>query len=50
MAENYVICPKDPSIQYNREICEEVFRKENIRFWCKHCKIFENISEPAEDV
>jgi hypothetical protein len=38
MADEYIRCPKDPNVNYLREICETVFRKEAYRSWCKTCQ------------
>lgn len=49
MEKELVRCPKDPDIKYYREACETIFRKNNIRVWCKDCKIFlpkENKGKP----
>ena len=40
MAEEIIICPKDTEKQYFRSVCEDVFRKGNIRHWCKDCEAF----------
>jgi hypothetical protein len=42
MGKAIVKCPKDPKMQYYREVCKEIFRKGNIRNWCKHCEIFQD--------
>jgi len=46
MTEDMVKCPKDTKIMYQRDVCENVFRKENLRCWCKNCEVFR---EPGQD-
>ena len=41
MGKSFIKCPKDPEIQYYREVCKEVFRKGNTRNWCKQCEVFQ---------
>ncbi len=41
MDKSFVKCPKDPKNQYYRKVCQEVFRKGNIRNWCKSCEVFQ---------
>ncbi len=41
MSEELVTCPKDPELHYFRKFCEELFRKGNIRSWCKSCTKFQ---------
>ena len=48
MAEQLIQCPKDPQIEYRREICETIFRKYNSRAWCRECKNFEPLEEASE--
>lgn len=40
MTEDMVKCPKDTKIMYQRDVCENIFRKGNLRCWCKNCEIF----------
>ena len=40
MGKSLIKCPKDPKIQYYREVCTEIFRKGNLRKWCKQCEVF----------
>jgi len=40
MDKELIPCPKDPRNQYFPEYCEEIFRKGNIRYWCKECPQF----------
>lgn len=42
MAKDLVKCPKDSKVMYSREVCENVFRKNDIRIWCKTCEVFSN--------
>lgn len=45
MGEQLIKCPKDPHKRYQREVCEKIFRKGNVRVWCKACKIFQDQTE-----
>jgi hypothetical protein len=36
MTKDMVQCPKDSKIMYQRDVCENVFRKGNIRCWCRN--------------
>lgn len=50
MTEQFVQCPKDPRLEYRREVCENIFRKGDYRSWCHECEKFravENSKEPA---
>ena len=47
MGKSFIKCPKDPEIQYYREVCKEVFRKGNTRNWCKQCEVFQEQKESA---
>lgn len=49
MGKSLIRCPKDPKKQYYREVCKEIFRKGNMRNWCKHCEIFHDQKESAGD-
>lgn len=45
MSINYpelISCPKDQNKHYFRSSCEDIFRKGNIRYWCKDCIIFKS--------
>jgi hypothetical protein len=42
MTEQWVQCPKDPRVEYRREVCENIFRKGNYRLWCKDCEKFDS--------
>lgn len=46
MTTDMVKCPKDNKVMYSREVCENVFRKSDIRIWCKTCEVFG--VDPAE--
>ena len=46
MTKELVKCPKDTRIMYSREVCEKVFRKGDMRIWCKSCEVFG--ADPAE--
>ena len=48
MNEDMVKCPKESDILYQREICETIFRKSDIRCWCKTCEVFSKEEKPAE--
>jgi len=47
MGESFIKCPKDPEMQYYRKVCKEVFRKGNMRNWCKQCEIFQERKKSA---
>ena len=49
MGKSLIKCPKDPKIQYYREVCTEIFRKGNLRKWCKHCEVFHDQKKSAGD-
>ena len=40
MAGKMIECPRDTQTKYNRDECENVFRKGDIRVWCKTCEAF----------
>ncbi len=42
MGKSFIKCPKDPKMQYYREVCKEIFRKGNMRNWCKACEVFKD--------
>jgi hypothetical protein len=50
MAKAFIQCPKDPKMKYYREACVEIFRKGNLRSWCKTCEIFQDQSKPTGEV
>lgn len=50
MGKSVIKCPKDPQMQYYREVCEKIFRKGNIRNWCKHCEIFQDKKKSSAKV
>ena len=39
MAKEMIQCPRDTKVMYSREVCENVFRKGNIRVWCNSCEV-----------
>jgi len=41
MAEQFLECPKDPKMKYLRTVCENIFRRNGIRVWCRQCHYFE---------
>ena len=41
MADKYIRCPKDPKMMYLKDVCENIFRKEAYRTWCKSCQNFQ---------
>ena len=47
MGKHFIKCPKDPQKQYLKEVCEEIFRKNDLRYWCKSCEIFQDKKEVA---
>lgn len=40
MSEKLIQCPKDPRMKYLKDVCENVFRKDEFRSWCKKCQNF----------
>ena len=48
MQKDMVKCPKDSEVMYSREVCETVFRKGDIRIWCKSCEVFSK-DQPEPD-
>ena len=50
MAKEMVKCPKDAKVMYSRDVCENVFRKGDIRIWCKTCEVFSNDPSEPEQV
>ncbi len=50
MNKSFVKCPKDPKMKYFREVCEKVFRKGDIRNWCKTCEVFQDQKKTAGEV
>ena len=42
MDKTFIQCPKDPKIQYYRDVCKEIFRKGDMRNWCKKCEVFQD--------
>ena len=47
MGKSFIKCPKDPKVKYYRDVCEEIFRKGNIRNWCKSCEAFQDQKDTA---
>ena len=47
MRKTFVACPKDPKLQYYREVCTEIFRKGDLRKWCKNCVVFQDHKKPS---
>lgn len=47
MSQSFIKCPKDPKMQYYREVCTEIFRKGNMRSWCKNCDAFQEQKNSA---
>ena len=50
MTKDMVQCPKDSKIMYQRDVCENVFRKGNIRCWCKTCELFRDEEQETENL
>ena len=50
MTKDMIQCPKDSKIMYQRDVCENVFRKGNIRCWCKTCEAFQDEEHETEDL
>jgi len=48
MAKKMIQCPRDTRIMYERTVCEHIFRKGNIRPWCKTCEVFQKMERLAE--
>jgi len=49
MSKTFIKCPKDPKMQYYREVCTEIFRKGDIRNWCKNCEVFQDQEKAGEE-
>ena len=49
MNKAFITCPKDPKMKYYREVCTEIFRKGNVRSWCKTCEVFQDQDKPVGD-
>jgi len=49
MGKTFITCPKDPKTQYYREVCIEIFRKGNMRNWCKNCEVFQEQKKTTEE-
>jgi hypothetical protein len=47
MKKAIIRCPKDPKMQYYREVCQDIFRKGDIRNWCKNCEVFQDRKKAA---
>jgi hypothetical protein len=45
MPEDMVKCPRDSKVMYSRDVCENIFRKNDIRVWCKTCEVFSHDHE-----
>ena len=50
MSKAVIQCPKDPKMEYYREVCMEVFRKKNLRCWCKSCEMFQDQNSSTREV
>ena len=50
MTKDMVQCPKDSKIMYQRDVCENVFRKGNIRCWCKTCELFRDEEQDTDNL
>lgn len=48
MQDEFVKCPRDPRMEYLRDICENVFRKDTFRTWCQKCQKFEPIDSQTK--
>ena len=46
--KSFIKCPKDPKMQYYREVCKEIFRKGNMRNWCKACEVLKTRKKQLE--
>ena len=49
MGKTFIKCPKDPKMQYYREVCTEIFRKGGMRNWCKNCEVFQDQKNAGEE-
>jgi len=47
MDKSFIKCPKDPKMKYYREVCEDIFRKGDLRSWCKTCEVFQDVKEAS---
>jgi hypothetical protein len=47
MNKDLIQCPKDPNLQYQRQICQDLFRKHHLRNWCMTCPLFA-VEEPLD--
>ena len=50
MTKDMVQCPKDSKIMYQRDVCENIFRKGNMRCWCKTCELFKDEDQETESL
>ena len=50
MTKDMVQCPKDSKIMYQRDVCENIFRKGNVRCWCKTCELFRDDEQETENL
>lgn len=50
MTKDMVRCPKDSKIMYQRDVCENIFRKGSIRCWCKTCELFRDEEQETENL
>jgi hypothetical protein len=48
--DQFIKCPRDPRLEYYRDICKNVFRKGKARCWCKQCEMIKDESKPEEAV
>ena len=48
MSDKYIRCPKDPKMMYLKDVCENIFRKETYRSWCKSCQNFKSAKSALE--
>jgi hypothetical protein len=48
MDDKFLECPKDPAMQYFKNVCETIFRKNGLRIWCQKCHYFESSTQKEE--
>ena len=48
MGKLLIKCPRDPRNHYLREVCEEIFRKNDLRYWCKACEAFQEKKKTSD--
>lgn len=49
MKDELIQCPKDPNIEYLKKVCENIFRKDSFRTWCKECANFPSAAATSKN-